>query len=370
MRPADRRLVKAAALLRVAAHACGRNRVAPADALLLEFVFAHAPRDVAVVRDFVLAWIAKCELAPPQFGVLVAGLVGRACAADATPRARAAMAAEAATVQQEILAVLAETSRPALRGHLWLSEESKTRAEQTINSMLSTRSSTTADAAARLHGELRTAVMLQCGLEEALPSAALARALAHCAQIVGPPLNGEFMARCVHVTRLEKPPTWSLCEFWEVSRIEFKSRHPLSLDPYAAKLAASGDARHVLRYMLCVRSGMLVASMKGLEDPHRYSLGRTRDCWPTAADFCADAADAIAKAALLAESKLQEGYRVVPGVTTPAPDLPDSYNVKRNLEKHVLANRGRDDDGGCVYMSVEEGYTVLTTERRRGSTMI
>ena len=348
----------------MAAHTCGRNRVAPADALLLEFVFAHAPRDAAVVRDFVLAWIAKCELAPPQFGMLVAGLVGRAYAADATPRARAAMAAEAATVQQEILAELAETSRPALRGHLWLSEESKTRAEQTINSMLSTRSSTTADAAARLHGELRTAVTLQCGLEEALPPAALARALAHCAQFVGPPLNGELMARCVHVTRLEEKRS-GMAEFWEVSRIEYKSRHPLSLDPYAATL---GDARQVLRYVLCVRSGYL-SSVGEVGNPKRYWMGSAKDDWPTAADFCADAADAIAKAELLAGSKLQvKGYRVVPGVTTPVPDLPECYNVKRSLEKHVLANR-RPDDGGFVYMSVEEGYTVLTTERRSGSKM-
>ena len=353
----------------MAAHTCGRNRVAPADALLLEFVFAHAPRDAAVVRDFVLAWIARCELAPRQFGMIIAGLVGRACAADATPRARAAMAAEAAAMQQEILAELAETSRPALRGHLWLSEESKTRAEQTIDSMLRKRSSTTADAAARLQGELRTAVTLQCGLEDALPSAALARALAHCAQSVGPPLNGEFMARCVHVTRLEKP-TFGVGEFWEVSRIEYKSRKPLSLDPYAAKLAASGDARHVLRYILCVRTGLLGAGELG--DSRRYWMGsvEAKDGWPTVADFCADAADAIAKAAQLAKSKLKEGYHVVLGVTTPVPEMPSCYTVEKTLEKHVLANRRRRDDGLYVYRSVEEGYTVLTTERRSASTML
>ena len=326
----DRRLVKAAALLRVAAHTCGRERVAPADALLLEFVFARSPTDAALVRDFVLTWIAKRDLAPKQFAILAAGLTSRACAEDVKPRARAAMAAEAAAMQQEVVAELLEQSRPALRTHLWLSEESKARAEQTIRSLAMQVGA--ASAAAELTAQLRTAVTLQCGLQDAaLPPGALARALrpATAAPVATVPMVGEVMARIVSVTRLENT-TGRSNKFYEVACIEYRACQPLPYDPYAGKHSA-GDAR----YVLCARWGSL------------SSYGSIKRGWPTLEDFCKDTADASVKADRIADRKVREGYyRVPPGSTT---HISMAYGglyggVSQKFELHAL-KAGKPADG-------------------------
>jgi hypothetical protein len=96
----DRRLLKAAALMRISACTCGRDCVTAADALLLEFVFAHTPLEGEAIREFVVTWIKKRNILPSQFRALVAGLAKRACAADASSRARTSLAAEAASMQQ------------------------------------------------------------------------------------------------------------------------------------------------------------------------------------------------------------------------------------------------------------------------------
>lgn len=52
----DRRLVKAVALMQVAAYTCGRARVAPYDCLLLRHVLWQRPDESERVYDWLLRW--------------------------------------------------------------------------------------------------------------------------------------------------------------------------------------------------------------------------------------------------------------------------------------------------------------------------
>jgi hypothetical protein len=56
---ADRRLVKAVAMLRVAAFTCGRRAVNEFDTLLLQHVLWQRPEEAERVRDWLLQRIAK-----------------------------------------------------------------------------------------------------------------------------------------------------------------------------------------------------------------------------------------------------------------------------------------------------------------------
>lgn len=89
--------MKAVALLRIAAHTCGRSRVELADALLLEHVFAATPQEAELIRNFVISWIASRSRAPTQFSALLEGLALRARSEKST---RTGMADEAAAIQQ------------------------------------------------------------------------------------------------------------------------------------------------------------------------------------------------------------------------------------------------------------------------------
>lgn len=79
----DRRLVKAVALLQVAALTCGRTRVLEFDTLLLRNVLCYRPEDDHHITAWLLDHIAaEAGLRQPQF--LLKALFGRACAAAVT----------------------------------------------------------------------------------------------------------------------------------------------------------------------------------------------------------------------------------------------------------------------------------------------
>jgi hypothetical protein len=100
---ADRRLLKAIALLRVSAHTCGRRSVDASDALLLEHVLWQRPADAQRIRQFVLQRMSDlrrngAELLSQQVGVLLDGLSQRAARPGHDASECSAMAAEAANL--------------------------------------------------------------------------------------------------------------------------------------------------------------------------------------------------------------------------------------------------------------------------------
>ena len=138
----DRRLVKAIALLRVAAYTNGRKAVSEFDCLLLANVLWQRPSEASVVRDWILERLAQ-DRGVEQVQYLLAGLFGRACRADGDPQECEALRAEAEslrgvlTSQIQSLAGTTSGSLPALRDHLWLSPPDAERAAQTLGPLFS-----------------------------------------------------------------------------------------------------------------------------------------------------------------------------------------------------------------------------------------
>jgi len=97
----DRRLVKAAALLRVAAAADGRAAVALTDALLLQHVLWQRPGEAARVGDWLLASLGGGDGGLAAADHLFGGMFGRAClGASARPAALPAVAADVASLRE------------------------------------------------------------------------------------------------------------------------------------------------------------------------------------------------------------------------------------------------------------------------------
>jgi len=113
----DRRLRKAAALLRVAAATCGRDAVCVADALLLEHVlWERGAEQAANVRHRVIQAAARrLRQAPGAMAALLEGLECRALRAGRTARESVRLAQEAAALQRALLGELAEADLGPLR---------------------------------------------------------------------------------------------------------------------------------------------------------------------------------------------------------------------------------------------------------------
>jgi MoxR-like ATPase len=133
----DRRLVKAIALLRVAAYTNGRAMVSEFDCLLLANILWQRPSEANVVRDWILERLAQ-DRGVDQVQYLLAGLFGRACRADGDPAECDALRREAKSLREVLsaqivnLAGTTSGSLPALRDHLWLSPPEAERAAQTL----------------------------------------------------------------------------------------------------------------------------------------------------------------------------------------------------------------------------------------------
>ena len=130
----DRRLRKAAALLRVAAATCGRDAVCVADALLLEHVlWKRGAEQAANVRHRVIQAAARrLRQAPGAMAALLEGLECRALRAGRTARESVRLAQEAAALQRALLGELAEADLGPLRTHVWLARDDAERAAQSI----------------------------------------------------------------------------------------------------------------------------------------------------------------------------------------------------------------------------------------------
>ena len=97
----DRRLVKSAAMLRVAAWTSGRAEVSESDALLLEHVCWNSPKEAPVIRQ----WLMERTLArsgTAQMESLFAGLFGRACQVAESDAACQQLLVETQTVSAEL----------------------------------------------------------------------------------------------------------------------------------------------------------------------------------------------------------------------------------------------------------------------------
>jgi hypothetical protein len=193
-----------------------------------------------------------------------------------------------------------------LRTHLWLSEDYKARAEQSCcvgvdsgaaggppqasglagRSIASSQSTVTEEL---LH-ELRTAVALQCGLEDpALPPSDLACLLVPGSCAMPPPLppDAEVIAGTVLGTTLADTGR----RRYQVLRIAYRSRRPLANDPFS-HLCSPGD----VRYVLCVRWGFDDATIE-------------KKLWPARDDFCMSAADARSKELRIVDQKIKDGLQ-------------------------------------------------------------
>jgi MoxR-like ATPase len=125
----DRRLVKAVALLQVAAYTSGRAAVAPADALLLRHVLWQRPEESERIRDWLLAALASDD-GLEQVQYLLSGLFGRACKSLGDASAGEALADEAAALRGALCDRLAELAGagaggglPGVADSLWLGAE-------------------------------------------------------------------------------------------------------------------------------------------------------------------------------------------------------------------------------------------------------
>lgn len=130
----DRRLVKAVAMLRVAAHCSGRTAVSTMDCLLLEHVMMQRPEQAPSIRDWLLKRCAS-EDSSATCRFIFRGLFGRLVRAK-TAADRTLLLEEArklrATVELELSSLASSPSSPAIRASLWLGGKAAERASQTL----------------------------------------------------------------------------------------------------------------------------------------------------------------------------------------------------------------------------------------------
>ena len=96
---ADRRLVKAAAMLRVSAFTNGRRAVNEYDALLLQHVLWQRPEEAERIREWLLQRIVK-DRGTQQVQYLLSGLYARACRAQGEAQDCSLLAAEATKLRE------------------------------------------------------------------------------------------------------------------------------------------------------------------------------------------------------------------------------------------------------------------------------
>ena len=162
----DRRLVKAAALLRVAAAADGRAVASRTDALLLQHVLWQRPGEAGRVGDWIMAALSGDDgLAAADH--LFGGMFGRAClGASARPASLPAVAADVASLREVLearvgalsgAAAAAASSSARNTRSLWLSADDAA----ALDASLSPRLAKSASAA---QGLLFEAVTLEAAL--------------------------------------------------------------------------------------------------------------------------------------------------------------------------------------------------------------
>ena len=95
----DRRLVKAAAMLRVSAFTNGRRAVNEYDALLLQHVLWQRPEEAERIREWLLQRIVK-DRGTQQVQYLLSGLYARACRAQGEAQDCSLLAAEATKLRE------------------------------------------------------------------------------------------------------------------------------------------------------------------------------------------------------------------------------------------------------------------------------
>jgi len=113
----DRRMIKAAHLLRVSALTNGRTAVNESDCMLLQHILWDRPAERQLVFDWLLGHFPAGTLDPKQLRFLVQGLFGRICKACAS----GGSGAEALTAETEpLLEILVDECRKfsELAGHL------------------------------------------------------------------------------------------------------------------------------------------------------------------------------------------------------------------------------------------------------------
>ncbi|KAH7616468.1 hypothetical protein Ndes2526B_g08560 [Nannochloris sp. 'desiccata'] len=123
----DRRLVKAVALMQVAAYTSGRTVLADYDCLLLRHVLWQRPEECERIYEWLLTALAADD-GMQQMQYLLSGLFGRACRGLGDPATVASLAEEAGQLRETLVnklqAVYASTLGGLAAGQtLWLGED-------------------------------------------------------------------------------------------------------------------------------------------------------------------------------------------------------------------------------------------------------
>lgn len=123
----DRRLVKAVALMQVAAYTSGRTILADYDCLLLRHVLWQRPEECERIYEWLLTALAADD-GMQQMQYLLAGLFGRACRGLGDPQAVAGLAEEVGQMRETLANKLANVYASSLGGlaagqTLWLGED-------------------------------------------------------------------------------------------------------------------------------------------------------------------------------------------------------------------------------------------------------
>lgn len=153
----DRRLVKAVALMQVAAYTCGRSRVAEYDCLLLRHILWQRPDEAERIYDWLLNNLASDD-GLQQMKYLLAGMFGRACKQLDNKAESAKVAAEVGTLRESLVDKLTgiysamNGGFPVVRENLWLGKEEG----QAIESALSPKLEKTRHAVEELLFEVVT----------------------------------------------------------------------------------------------------------------------------------------------------------------------------------------------------------------------
>ncbi|KDD75996.1 hypothetical protein H632_c403p2 [Helicosporidium sp. ATCC 50920] len=129
----DRRMLKAADLLRVAAYADGRARVAELDCLLLADLLWHAPEDRPEIATWLLERVCRRE-EDARARFLLRGVVRRACVAERAEKGDPDLAQDVQSLVRIAEERLADVMRlqqegaTLLQDHLWISRDDAQRA--------------------------------------------------------------------------------------------------------------------------------------------------------------------------------------------------------------------------------------------------
>ncbi|PRW56633.1 ATPase associated with various cellular activities AAA_5 isoform A [Chlorella sorokiniana] len=124
----DRRLVKAVALMQVAAYTSGRSRVSEYDCLLLRHILWQRPDEAERIYDWLLNNLASDD-GLQQLQFILNGMFGRACKNLGNAEATAMLVSEVGDVRDTLVNKLAgvysamEGGFPAVTGNLWLGQD-------------------------------------------------------------------------------------------------------------------------------------------------------------------------------------------------------------------------------------------------------